>query len=156
MRPSRLFLQCNLRKVLQYRVRSDGENSRHCLQVPTCRLQGTHRLAGSVQIVLRPEMIRRPGLARVHSSALKIFTKTDVFGLKRQGRVHVASVRTQFLNARFEAGRPYTVCMVQTRRSGPIKHGSYAWYLCQRRGREGWRARARNRSDDSEAILSCC
>ena len=27
-----------------------------------------------------------------------------------------------------------TVCMVQTRRLGPTKHGSYAQYLCQRRG----------------------
>src|ERR1700730_7247752 len=52
MRPSRLFLYCNLRKVLQYRVRSDGENSRHFLRVSTCRLQGTHRLAGGVQIAL--------------------------------------------------------------------------------------------------------
>jgi hypothetical protein len=52
MRPPGLFLQCNLREVLQYRVRSDGENSRHYLQVPTCRLQGTHCLAGSVQIAL--------------------------------------------------------------------------------------------------------
>src|SRR5580692_7600921 len=52
MRSSGLFLQRNVRKVLQYRVRSNGKNSRHCLQVPTCRLQGTHCLAGSVQIVL--------------------------------------------------------------------------------------------------------
>src|SRR5277367_6294593 len=52
MRPSRLFLQCNLRKVLQHRVRSDGKNSRHCLRLSTCRLQGAHRLAGGVQIVI--------------------------------------------------------------------------------------------------------
>ena len=61
MRSSRLFLQCNARKVLQYRVRNDGENFRHCLQVSTCRLQGTRRLGDSVQIIFQPEIIR-PGM----------------------------------------------------------------------------------------------